>query len=75
MRVMERTIAGILKCAPHFLRHLRRKSNTLHAVTDQGGTAMDRLKSAVYNATVNLLQNRCPRVLHGGFLVRQCYWA
>ena len=26
-RVMERTIAGILKCAPHFLRQLRRKSN------------------------------------------------
>ena len=25
LRVMERTIAGILKCAPHFLRQLRRK--------------------------------------------------
>ena len=29
MRVMERTIAGIVKCAPHFLRQLRRKSNRL----------------------------------------------
>ena len=29
LRVMERTIAGILKCAPHFLQQLRRKSNSL----------------------------------------------
>ena len=32
LRVMERTIAGILKCAPHFLRQLHQKSNRLQAV-------------------------------------------
>ena len=41
MRVMERTIAGILKCAPHFLRRLRRKSNRLQAVADHSATAID----------------------------------
>ena len=29
MRRMGRTFAGILKCAPHFLRQLRRKANRL----------------------------------------------
>ena len=72
MRVMERTIASVLKCAPHFLRQLRRKLNGLKAVADHGGTAMDRLKSVVCNAMVNLLQNWCPLVLYCGFLVRQC---
>ena len=47
MRVMERTIAGVLKCVPHFLRQLRRKSNRLQDVSDHGGTAMDRPKSVV----------------------------
>ena len=74
MRVMERTIAGILKCAPHFLRQLRRKSNRLQAVADHGGTAMDRRKSLACKAMVNLLQNWCPLVLYCGFLVRQCNW-
>ena len=50
MRVMERTIAGILKCAPHFLRQLRRKLNRFQAVADHGGKAMDRLKTVVCNA-------------------------
>ena len=59
LRVMERTIAGILKCAPHFLRQLRRKSNRLQAV------AMDRLKIVVCKAMVNPLQNWCPLVLYG----------
>ena len=35
---------------------------------------MDRLKSAVCKAMVNLLQNCCPLVLYCGFLVRQCNW-
>ena len=38
LRVRERTIASILKGAPHFLRQLRRKSNRLQAVADHGGT-------------------------------------
>ena len=75
LRVMERTIAGILKCAPHFLRQLRRKSNRLQAVADHGGTAIDRLKSQVWEAMVNLLQNWRPLVLYCGFLVRQCNWS
>ena len=75
LRVMEITIAGILKGAPHFLRQLRRKSNRLHAVADHGGTAMDRLRSEVCKAMVNLLQNRCPLVLYCGFFVRQCNWS
>ena len=75
MRVMARTIAGILKCAPHFLRQLRRKSNRLQAVADHCGTAMDRLKSVVCNAMVNLLQNWCLPVLYCGFLVSQCNWS
>ena len=75
MSVMERTIACILNCAPHFLRHLRRKSNRLQAVPDQCGMAMDRLKSVVCKAMVNLLQNGCPLVLYCGFLVRQCNWS
>ena len=54
LRVKERTIAGILKGAPHLLRQLRRNS----------GTAIDRLKSEVCKAMVNLLQNWCPLVLH-----------
>ena len=66
LRVMERTIAGILKCAAHFLRHLRRKANWLQAVADHGGTAIDRLRSEVCKATVNLLQNWCPLVLYCG---------
>ena len=75
MRVMERAIAGLLKCAPHFLRQLRRKSNRLQAVADHGLTAMDRLKSVVWKAMVSLLQNWCPIVLCCGFLVRQCNWS
>ena len=71
---MERTIAGILKCALHFLRQLRRKSNRLQAVADHGGTAIDRLKSETCKAMVKLLQNWCPLVLYCGFLVRQCNW-
>ena len=47
LRVMERTIAGILKCVPHFLRQLRRKSNRLQADADPSGTAIDQLKSEV----------------------------
>ena len=54
---MERTIAGILKCAPHFLRQLRRKSNKLQTVADHSGTAIDPLKSEVCRGMVNLLQN------------------
>ena len=72
LRVMERTIAGILKCAPHFLRQLRRKANRLQSGADHGGTAIDRLKSEVCKAMLNLLQNWCPLVLYCGFLVRQC---
>ena len=75
LRVMERTIAGILKCAPHFLRQLRRKANRLQAVADHGGTAIDRLKSGVCKAMLNLLQNWCPLVLYCGFLGRQCNWS
>ena len=37
LRVMVRTIAGMLKCAPHFLRQLRRKSNRLQPVADTVG--------------------------------------
>ena len=75
MTVMERTIARILKCAPHFLRQLRQKSNRLQVVADRGGTAMDGLKSVVCKAMLNLLQNWCPLVLYCGFLVRQCNWS
>ena len=75
LRVMERTIAGILNCAPHFLRQLRRKANRLQAVADHGGTAIDRLKSEVCKAMVNLLHNWFPLVLYCGFLVRQCNWS
>ena len=75
LRIMERTIAGILKCVPNFLRQLRRKANRLQAVADHGGTAIDRLKSEVCKAMLNLLQNWCPLVLYCGFLVRQCNWS
>ena len=75
MRVMERTIARIVKCAPHFLRQLLQKSNRLQVVADRGGTAMDGLKSVVCKAMLNLLQNWCPVVLYCGFLVRQCNWS
>ena len=71
-RVMGRTIAGILKGAPHFLRQLRPKSTRLQAFANHGGTAMDRLKSEVCKAMVNLLQNWCPLVLYCESLVRQC---
>ena len=54
LRVMERTIAGILKGARHSLWQLRRKSNRLQAVADHGGTAMDRLKSKLCKAMVSL---------------------
>ena len=57
LRVMERTIAGILKGAPHFLRQLQRNSNRLQAVADHDGTAIDRLKSEVCKAMVTLVQN------------------
>ena len=50
LRVMERIIAGILKCAPHFLRQLRHKANGLQAISDHGGLVMDRLKSVVLSA-------------------------
>ena len=69
MRVMARTIAGILKCVPHLLRQLRLSLNRVQAAADHGGTAMDRLKSVVCNAMVNLLQNWCPLVLYFAFLV------
>ena len=36
---------------------------------------MDRLKSVVCKAMMNLLQNWCPLVLYCGFLVRQCNWS
>ena len=75
LRVMERTIAGILKGAPHFLRQLRRKASKLQAVANHGGTAMDRLKSEVCKAMVSLLQNWCLLVLHCVFLVSQCNWS
>ena len=75
LRVMERTIAGILKCAPHFLRQLWRKLNRLQAVADHGRTVMGQLKSVVCKAMVNILRNRCPLVLYCGFLVRQCNWS
>ena len=75
LRVMESTIAGILKCAPHFLRQLQPKSNRLQAVADHRATAMDPLKSVVCKAMVNLLQTWCPLVLYCGFLVRQCNWS
>ena len=64
LRIMERTIAGIPKCAPHFLRQLWRKSSRLQVVADHGWTAFDTLKSVVYKAMVNLLQNWCPLVLY-----------
>ena len=70
LRVMGRTIAGILEGAPHFVRQLRRKSNRLQGVADHSGTAMDRLKNVVCNAMLNLLQNWCPLVLYCRFLVR-----
>ena len=73
--VTERTIAGILKSAPHFLWQLPQKSNRLHAVANHGETAMDRLKSVVCKAMVNLLQKWCPLVHNCGFLVRQCNWS
>ena len=41
LRVMETFMAGILKCAPHFLRQLLRKSNRLQAVAGHGGKAID----------------------------------
>ena len=72
---MGRTIAGILRCALHFLRQLRRKSNRLQAVADHGRKAIDRLKSEVCKAMLNLLQKWCPLVLYCGFLVRQCNWS
>ena len=75
LRVMGRTIAGILKGAPHFLRQLRRKLNRLQAVADHGGTAIDRLKSQVCKAMVTLLQNWCPLVLCCVLLVRQRNWS
>ena len=50
---MERTIDGILKCVPHFLRQLRRKWNRLQAVADHRGTVMDRLNSVVCKAMMN----------------------
>ena len=36
---------------------------------------MDRLKSEVCKALVNLLQNWCQLVLYCGFFVRQCNWS
>ena len=75
LRVMERTIAGILHCVPHFLWQLRRESIRLQVVANHGGTAIDRLKSAVCRAMVHLLQNWCPRVLYCGFHLRQCNWS
>ena len=74
-RVMDRAIAGILKCLPHFLRQLRTKANRLQAVADHGATAIHRLRSEVRKAMVNLLQYCCPLVLNCGFLVRQCNWS
>ena len=75
LRVIERSIAGILKGAPHFLRQLRRKSNRLQAVANHGGTAMDRPKSEVCKAMLNVLQNWCMLVLYCGLLLRQCNWS
>ena len=75
LSVMERTIAGILKCVPHFLRQLRRKASRLQAVADHGGTAIDRLKCEVCKAMLNLLRNWCPLVLYCRLLVRQCKWS
>ena len=75
LRVMVRTIAGILRGGTHFLRQLRRRSNSLQAVADHGGTAIDRLKSEVCKAMVNPLQKWCPLVLYCGILVRQCNWS
>ena len=72
LSVMERTIAGILKGALHFLGQLRRKSNRLQAVANHGGTSIDRLKSEVCRAMVTHLQNWCPLALYCGFLVSQC---
>ena len=36
---------------------------------------MDRLKSVVCKAMVNLLQNWCPLVLYCGFLLKQYNWS
>ena len=36
---------------------------------------MDRLKSVVCKAMVNLLQNWCPLILYCEFFVRQCNWS
>ena len=36
---------------------------------------MDRLKSVLCTAMVNVLQNWCPLALYRGFLVRQCNWS
>ena len=38
LRVIECTIAAILKCAPHFLQLLRRKARRLKVVVDHGGS-------------------------------------
>ena len=75
LTVMERTIAGILKCAPHFLRRLHKKANRLQAVADHGGTAIDQRRSEVCKAMLNLWQNWCPLVLYCGFFMRQCNWS
>ena len=64
-----------MRCAPHFLRQLRRKLNRLETVADHGGTAMHRLKSVVCKAMVNLLQDWCLLVLYCGFRLRQCNWS
>ena len=36
---------------------------------------MDRLKSEVCKAMVNLLQNWCSLLLYCGFIMRQCNWS
>ena len=64
-----------LEMCTAFLAALRRKWNRLQAVADHGGTAIDRLKSVICKAMVNLLQNWCPLVLYCGFLVRHCNWS
>ena len=63
MRVMERPIAGVLKCALNYLRKLRQKSDRLQAVADHAGTAINGLNSVVCNAMVDVLLNWCPLVL------------
>ena len=70
---MEKPIAALMRATPRILRPYRRKAQAATAIS--GPDTAHAKGSAVANAVLHLLSERCPLLMYLGHLVRECNWA